>query len=353
MKKFVSILFVLFLGLVLVACGSDKNADIVTTMFPQYDFARAIAGDKLTVSLLTPPGVEPHEFEASSKDMVAIKNAKLFIFTSLEMEPWINDPSAIGGTNTVVLDLSQSYTLAPHRHHGDHTHDHGHSHDHDDTHEGDHTHEASFGNVTLGGTVVSSHHDHDDHDDHDHDALHYWTDPTTALQLLDAILEKIIEIDPENAEYYTNNAHAYEHALEDLHLEIDAFFQLEANHDITIYFAGHNALGAFGSRYHIEIISLFPDFKPDQDLTSAQLIAFITLVKSTGAKTLFIEELLEPKAALTIVNELAKENYTLTLLEFHAYHNLTKEDMESGVTYIDLLQRNFDHLKLALSATIV
>jgi zinc transport system substrate-binding protein len=54
MKKFVLMFFVFLTLLTLTACGEDKNADIVTTMFPQYDFARAIAGDKLSVSLLTP-----------------------------------------------------------------------------------------------------------------------------------------------------------------------------------------------------------------------------------------------------------------------------------------------------------
>lgn len=317
--------FVFLTLLTLAACGEDKNADIVTTMFPQYDFARAIAGDKLSVSLLTPPGVEPHEFEATSKDMIAIREAKLFIITSLVIDNWINDLSSVGGQDTIVLDLSQSYDLSLHD--VDHEHEDEHD-DHDeDLHDDDHD---------------------DDHDDHDHETLHYWTDPVIALHLVDAILEKIIEIDPENSLYYTENAQNYKEALDQLHHEIESFFEDPLYHDSAIFFAGHNALGSFGARYDLTITSLFPNFIPDEDLTSAQLTNFITLVKNAEITYLFIEELVEPRAAQTIVSELEKDGVTLTLLEFHGYHNLTALDMANGVTYIDLLQRNFDHLKLVL-----
>jgi zinc transport system substrate-binding protein len=98
----------------------------------------------------------------------------------------------------------------------------------------------------------------------------------------------------------------------------------------------------------LNIVSLFPDFKPDADLTSNELITFVEAVKTSGISYLFIEELAEPKAANQVVNELSKQNYALNLLELHGYHNLTKKDMEDGVTYLDLLERNFSNLQTAL-----
>ena len=321
MKKFSSITLLIITLFILASCTESKNADIVTTMFPQYDFARQIVGDKMTVSLLIPPGAEIHDYEATSRDIVAIKESKLFIFTSMEIDTWINDETKIGGENTIVLNLSTAYELMDHEGH-DHV---------------SHPKNLSFELAE------------DDHDHEDENEIHYWTDPTTAIQLIQAILEKVIEIDPANQVYYEENAYLYIEEIEEIHYEMVEY--LEAYEDSTIYFAGHNAMGAFAERYHLNIVSLFTDFKPDADLTSAELINFVNEVKSAITNYLFIEELVEPKAANKIKNELAKENFTLNLLVLHGYHNISKTEMEDGVTYSSLLQMNFNHLKMVLNGT--
>lgn len=326
MKKIALIVFISILSLVLFACSNSKKADIVTTMFPQYDFARQIVGDKMTVSLLIPPGAEIHDYEATSQDMVAIKEAKLFIFTSLEIDTWIKDVDQMIGSDTIAINMSSSYVLEDHEHDDEHMH-----------------------TSTLSTLIEGE----DDHDHENENEIHFWTDPTTAIQLIEAILEKIIEIDPENASFYEENAHEYIHEIEELHHEIEEMLMSEPYRESTLYFAGHNAMGAFGERYHLNIISLFEGFKPDADLTSSELIQFVNEVKTSNTLFLFVEELVEPKAALKIQSELAKENYLLTLLELHGYHNITKSQMEAGVTYLALLEQNFDHIKLALNTPTV
>ena len=312
MKKITYLFFVFISIILLSSCTTSKNADIVTTMFPQYDFARQIVGEKMTVSLLLPPGVEVHTYEPTSKDMVAIKSAKLFIFTSLEIDTWIKDPLTIGGKDTQVMNLSEHYTLEEH----------------------DHIH-------PLSDELTEDEHVHDDE-------LHYWVDPIVSLQLIDAILEEIVLIDPENEDYYRMNASQYHELIHELHEDFDAFIQ-NGFVDSEIFFAGHNAMGLFGERYHIHIESLFESFKPDADLTSSELISFTAIVYQNNVHILFIEELSEPKAALQIKQELEKDNYSLELLELHAYHNVTKTEMEEGVRYVDLFARNISYIKSALT----
>ncbi|MDX9691862.1 MAG: metal ABC transporter substrate-binding protein [Acholeplasmataceae bacterium] len=317
MKKLLFVLLMLPSLVMLASCKDEKTADIVTTMYPQYDFARQIVGDKMSVSLLIPPGAEIHDYDVTSKDLIAIENSKLFIFTSVELNTWV-DPLTIGGDDTIVLDLSTSFTLVEHEHAED---------DHDDEH--------------------LDEEDHDDEHDHDHaDDVHFWTDPTTVLQLIDAILEQIIIIDPANSDFYTTNATNYKAVIEDIHHEIDELFQILENQEKPIYFAGHNAMGAFAKRYHINIISLFEAFKPDADLTSAELISFVDEVRNTQTNYIFTEELVNPKTAEKIINELSK--YNISMLELHGYHNVTKEDFNAHVSYADLMLRNYQNLVLAL-----
>lgn len=310
MKKIALFLLTLVSILIFVSCSPSKKADIVTTMFPQYDFARQIVGDKMSVSLLIPPGAEIHSYEATSQDLVAIKSAKLFIFTSLEIDQWIKDPMSIAGEETVVMNLSEYYVLEEH----------------------DHTH------------ALSSLLEEDDHDEN----LHYWVDPIIALQLIDAILQEIITIDPFNEDYYRTNAEVYHDDIHAIHVSFNTYMQ-EGHLEQSIYFAGHNAMSLFGERYHLTIISLFEGFKPDADLTSTELITFVNQVMQANTHVIFIEELVQPKAAIQIQTELLRSNFELTLKVLHGYHNITKQEMEDGVNYKDLFYQNTEAIKWALN----
>ncbi len=312
MKKFAILFFTMLSMLGLTACQNESSADIVTTMFTQYDFARQIVQDKMTVSMIIPPGAEIHNYEATSKDIVAINEAKLFIFTSLEIDQWIGDPNNLGGEHTIVMNLSEHYTLEEH----------------------DHDHE------TLTLSLIEDEHDHDDE-------IHFWVDPIVAMQLIDAILENIVSIDPANESFYRANALAYQEEIHELHESFDLWMQ-SGHLESQIFFAGHNAMGLFGERYHLNITSLFESFKPDADLTSAELIAFTEAVKEANVHYLFIEELVDPKAANQIKDELSSENYDLILLPLHAYHNLSKEEFNQGISYVDLFIRNIDYIQTAI-----
>ncbi|MCF7930126.1 MAG: metal ABC transporter substrate-binding protein [Acholeplasmataceae bacterium] len=314
MKKFSSLIFLFFTLIILSSCQEVIYTDIVTTMFPQYDFAQAIVGDDYTVSLLLPPGAEIHDYEVTSQDLAKIKESKLFIFTSLEIDNWIGDVETIGGKDTFVMNLSESFVREP----------------------------------LIYGDIL----DPLDEEGIHASELHFWTDPTIAVQLIDAILEQIIALDPQLEAQLRARATTYINEIVELDTQIKNYMIDHEYLGSTIYFAGHNALGAFGQRYGLNIVSLFEDFKPDVDLTSNELISFTNIVKQTNTHYLFIEELVFPKAANTIVNQLASDGYDLELLEFHGYHNISSSDYEKGVTYRDLLEQNFLHIQTVLMSTI-
>ncbi|MBN2300143.1 MAG: zinc ABC transporter substrate-binding protein [Acholeplasmataceae bacterium] len=310
MKKII-ITFAILINLIfLTACTQNISADIVTTMFPGYDFARQIVGDKMTVSQIIPPGAEVHEYEATSQDMVSIKEAKLFIYTSLDIDTWINDSSSIGGEDTIVINLSENYTPV------------------------DYPYPMDF---TLDQIQANT--------------IHFWTDPANTVQLIQVVLEQIIVIDPDNELYYRQNAESYINQINDFSQLIYDFFTSDTYLGSTIYFAGHNALASFAARYGLRIISLFEEFKPDADLTSNELITFMNDVRVANTHYIFIEALEFPKAANTIKEQLSLENYDLTLLKLYAFENVSKTDFEEKVTYLDLMERNFDQLQIALVTT--
>lgn len=291
-KLFLNIIFIIF-GLFLISCSSQETFDIITTAYPQYDFAKNIVKDKMTVKLLIKPGEEIHKYEVTSKDRITINNAKLFIYTSDEIDVWFKNISS--SNKSLVMNLSKNFVIP-------------------------------------------------NYEFDEHDLIHYWVDPYIAIELIEAIYEQIILLDPNNKDYYFNNKDTYQKAIKN---NINYLTNnLRTNEEI--YFAGHNAFGLFSERFNLKIHSIHDDYKPDQDIVSNELINFINILKQKEITYLFIEELVEPLAALKIKSTLEKEGISINLLELHAYHNVSKEDFDNDITYNDIFLRNIENIFLAI-----
>src|SRR5574341_754052 len=87
---------------------------VVTTLFPLYDFVKNVGREKVEVSLLLPPGVEPHSFEPKPDDVVRVSKADVFIYTNKFMEPWAEDIlRGVGRTELLVVDSSRGAAFLP------------------------------------------------------------------------------------------------------------------------------------------------------------------------------------------------------------------------------------------------
>ena len=103
MKRYLSVLLIIaMLITVFTGCQSkseasqgeakndgEKKISVVTTIFPQYDFARQIAGDKADITMLLSPGAESHSYEPTPQDIIKIKNCDVFIYVGGENDQWV------------------------------------------------------------------------------------------------------------------------------------------------------------------------------------------------------------------------------------------------------------------------
>jgi len=293
MKKLLSFIFLLLTSIILISCKNNVNANIVTTLYPQYDIAREIVGDKLSVSLLTPVGSEVHGYTPTAKDIVGIKNANLFLYTSNNMERWVSDLIKTNDINYV--DLSEKLTKI----------------------------------------------------DSNDDFIHYWTDPLAFLELIIIIRDEIIEIDSENKDLYTKNALDYYNRINEIHIEFSNYLINENISDI--FFFGHNAMEPFSTRYNLNIVSLSENYQPDAQLTPKQILNLKNNIKEANAKYLFVEELISLSNVNVLKDELASEGYLIEILELHGYHNVSQNQFNEGVTYADLFENNTKNLKKAFT----
>jgi zinc transport system substrate-binding protein len=311
MKKILSIIFIVISGLILSSCQSNTRIDVITTLFPQYDITKAIVGDTLIVENILPFGVSPHGYELTSKDRQKIEDATLLIYTSDELEFWVED---LNFPNTYKLNLELELE----------------SHDDHDGHE-DETHD-----------------DHEDHEEHD---VHFWTSPSYLIEMVHIILDHLVELFPEYETTFSTSAQTYLDEFDLLVNDLEDFLSLYVN-EITLFIAGHNAMADFGAFFNLEINSLFPNFIPDAELTSLNLTTFISEIREKNITSFFIEPTFGsvPLAANTIKSTLATDGYTISFYELSNFENISQTDYALGIDLLDLFARNIDHIKLVVEA---
>lgn len=274
---------------------------IVCTLFPQYDFAREIAGDKAEITLLLTPGTDSHSYDPSPVDMVKINECDLFVYTGELMESWAND--VVSGLNekVKVLNVSEGLLLS--------AVENGHQHD-----ENNHAHSVD---------------------------PHVWTDPVNAMEITRKICAILCEIDPKNASFYKNNEEIYLEKLTELDdnlAEITASAQRK-----RIIMCDRFAMHYFCKRYGLEYVAAFDSCTADTEPSPAVIVKITNEVKENKIPAVFCAELSNRKVAEAVAQQTGAE-----VLELHSCHNLSADDFNAGETYLSLMERNAENLKVAL-----
>jgi zinc transport system substrate-binding protein len=307
------IVLLLALGMSLLLCSAcEKQAEqtvspgklrVVTTLFPLYDFARVIGGDRAEVVLLLPPGMEAHTFEPKPDDIINVNRSSLFIFTNRFMEPWAADiVNGINGGTTRVVDASSGARLL------------------------------------RGGR--DDHHDHDaDHHGEGMDP-HLWLDFANAQRMVDTILAGFVAVDPEHDASYRANAAAYKAKLAELD---DRYRSGLASCRTRIFLhGGHYAFGYLANRYGLRYESAYA-VAANAEPSPAKLVHLIRQVKAHGLRHVYTEELVEPRIADTIARETGAQ-----VLRLHGAHNISRSELAAGVTFLSLMEQNLTNLRIGL-----
>lgn len=323
---------------------SGKKLKIVATLFPQYDFARQIAGDYADVTLLLPPGMESHSYDLRPADMIEIRESDMFIYTGKYMEVWAQTIIDSLDDSVMVVDVSDGITLEKEEdyfvdEHSTHEHS-AHEHSaHEDTDEDD---EHGAHEDTDEDDEHDSHagHSHSGHT-HEYDP-HIWTSPVYAMQMVENIVDALMEKDPQHAEEYRQRADEYIDKL----AEVDAAFRQVSEESArrTIFFGGRFAMTYFVREYDFDCVSAYHDCSAESEPSISSVMRMIDEIKESGAKAVYYEELADPKVASTIAEETG-----VKLLLLHSAHNVSRQEYESGVTYLDIMWNNVEKLKEGLN----
>lgn len=304
MKKLISLFLIICLIIPFAACasvdGDNGKIKIVTSLFPHYDFARQIVGDKAEVTLILKPGTESHTFDPSTVDIYNITSSDIFIYTGKNMEAWAERViSSLGSDGPTVVDATSKIEL-----------------------------------------LENSHSDHDEHE-HSLDP-HVWLNPQYAVTMVDTILEAICQADPENAEFYRANAESYKKELMQLDRDIES--AIDSAKGDTLVFGGRFAYIYFFERYDLNYKTAYKTCSTETEPSLATIYEISEFIKDNGIKHVFKEELSEGKVASSIAEQSGAQVVT-----FSTAHNVTKSEFDSGITYIDIMRSNLEAIKNALN----
>lgn len=306
------------------AYGKKKNdgkISVVTTCFPPYDFARAVAGDTADITMLLSTGAEAHSYEPTPRDIAEIQNCDIFICIGGEDEVWVDSIlKAVDNDSMTVIrlfdyaELLEEETVAGASPDG---HDHHHHHD-----KNDHEHDGEVNENNADG--------------------HIWTSPENAVKCVQAIEDAFCEKYIENSEFYRSNAEEYIKRLQQLDSD---FRKITENTGEKVIIVGDRfPFRYLAHEYGLGYFAAFSGCSSESEPSVYTMAFLIDEILEHNADTVFYLEFSTRKLAEKLCDATGAK-----MLPLNSCHNVSKEDFNSGVTYIDLMYENLENLKEALS----
>ena len=310
MKKIIKIFNITILcAFMLLGCNNinttqnEGKINVVTTIYPQYNFVREIAGDTVNLTMLLKPGSESHSYEPTPKDIITIQNCDVFIYVGGESENWVKDIlDSMDTSNIKIISLLESVDAVEEE------------------------------------IVEGMEHEHEEEKEYDE---HVWTSPKNAIKIVNQINETLCSLDKENKDKYNENTIKYIAKLEDL----DKLFKsiIDNSSRKTLVFGDKFPFRYLADEYGLDYYAAFPGCSTETEASAATVAFLIDKVKEDNIPVVFNIELSNGKIADTICESTGAKKLLL-----HSCHNITKEDFENGIGYLDLMKANANNLKEAL-----
>lgn len=304
MKKIISIFLLFVVTFAFCSCGeverSTGKISVVTTIFPYYDFARSVSKGTCDVDMLLKPGSDVHSFEPTPSDILKIRNADLFIYNGGESDEWVDSIlESLGDTDKPVVMKMTDY-------------------------------------VKPLTEMDADHHTEDEEDEH------IWTSLDNAKTLVSKISDEVSKLDQKNKSVYTKNSLDYIEKISKVQSEIENTVNSSESKKIVV--GDRFPLLYFATEFSLDWECAFPGCSTETEPSLDRLSKLTDTIEKDKIKTILKLEMSENKVADTLADETNTKVRT-----FYSAESVSKEDFANNVTYVDLMERDNNALKEALS----
>ena len=313
MRRLLIVLGAASVALFLAGCGGSSSSggssaggsggrtlNVVATTTQVQDFTRVIGGDRIKLTGILRPNVDPHDFEPSPADVDAIAKADILVINGVGLEHWLDDTVKSAGFNGTTVDTSKGVRIR----------------------EGANAKEEPAGDP------------------------HIWQNPQNAKVMVANIEQALASADSADAGFFKANLDAYDAKLDALDADVARQIDSLANKKLV---TNHDAFGYYIDRYHLDFVgSIIPSFDTSAELSAKDVADIVAKIKATGVKAVFSESSLPPKTAETI----ASEAHVKVVEGSDALYGDTLGPTGSeGATYLQMVAHNTRTIVSNLSST--
>lgn len=298
-RKLSTVLLLCISSSIVLCAQSQEKINILTSIFPLYEFAQAVCGEREEVDILLPPGAEVHTWKPKPSDIIKIAQADLFIVVGSILEPWLEDIlKSVKNPKLHILETSLAFKWEEEHMPGNHSHN----------------HEAGDPHIWL---------------DFDYDIL-----------IIEQISSILAQINPLKADLYRSNARNINLKLRNL----DNLYKEELSgcNQRTFVMGGHSAFGYIAQKYNLNQVAVY-GLSPNSLPTPRKLVETIRIAKDLGVNAIYYEAMLSNEIARMIADEVGCQTLAL-----NPGVNLSKEELHSGVSFFDIMEKNLENLKIGL-----
>ena len=272
----VAILILLLVVPLLCGCVSQDEVPsgkirVAATIAPLGEFVEIVGGDKVVITVIVPPGAEPHTFEPTPSQMREVAKADLYVMNGAGLEFWMNK----------VLEVNKKMAIV----------------------------DSSKGVALLqesGGEMDP----------------HIWISLRNAGLQVNNICSGLVQVDPTNKDYYTKNRDNYLQKLQSLDEELSRSFISTKS---KIFIVHHPAWAYFARDYGLEEVPLMEN---EKEPGPKYLGEVVDLAKKNNIITIFVEPEYNPKAAEVIAREMNASIISLDPLAKNYLENMARAGRE-------------------------
>ena len=304
--------------------SNNDKLEIVTTIFPEYDWTREILGKNpanAEVTMLLDNGIDLHSYQPSAQDLIKISDCDLFIYVGGESDEWV-ERALEQSTNKdmVVINLLESL--------GDKVKE-------EEVKEGmqeedEHDHEEGE-------------HDHEEEEETEYDE-HVWLSLKNASAICETIEKGIEKIDPTNADTYKSNLASYKAKLNALDADYKA--AVDASPIKTLVFGDRFPFRYMVDDYGLDYYAAFVGCSAETEASFDTIVFLAGKIDELGLHSVLTIEGTDHRIAETVVANTTAKNQKI--LSMDSLQSTTSADVKKGVSYLSVMTGNLDTLKEAL-----
>lgn len=304
----VTLVGILLMGLLLAACSAgaqpadDGRIKVVATTGQIGDAVRNIAGERVALTTLLGPGIDPHTYAATEGDLFTFQEADVIFYNGLHLEAQLE---------RVLEQIGESGTIV-----------------------------AAVGERIPAERLLSW----EPEAGFPHDP-HVWNDVQLWRYVVEAVRDTLIQADPDGSAEYSRNTDAYLAELDALHAYIgEQAATLPAERRVIV--TAHDAFSYFGRAYGFQVEAV-QGISTEAEASTADIRALAEIVLQREVPAIFVESTISPRTIEAVQAAVRAAGRELTVGGSLYSDALGAADSEAG-TYIGMMRHNIDTVVAAL-----